>query len=97
MIDERARDMDTDYNMRGYSDLWAHTHTTPGGLYLRLTHIFLLAISSRTLLCTRMLLFACSFSIHQPLFRDLVFLMWFNVISSYLSVSVPLSTSDELS
>jgi hypothetical protein len=72
MIDERARDMDTDYNMRGYSDLWAHTHTTSGGLYLRLTHIFLLAISSRTLLCVCFCL-PCSFSIYQSPYFEILF------------------------
>lgn len=87
MIDERARDMDTDYNMRGYSDLWAHTHTTLGGLYLR-QHIFSFLPFFLGLYSARMFLFACSFSIyHLPISRSCFFNV-VNVISSYLSIAL---------
>jgi hypothetical protein len=98
MIDERARDMDTDYNMRGYSALWAHTHHS--GRPVLATHTYFLSCHFFSDLPCVCFCLPCSFSIYQtPLFRDLVFFNVVNVISSslFISVSLPLSTSDDLS
>jgi hypothetical protein len=92
MIDERARDMETDYNMRGFFFIfWFQKHTTPGGLYLR-QHIFpfLPFFLGLYPACARVFTVACllCFDLSPPLFRDLVFLMWL-MLSQALYISLP--------
>jgi hypothetical protein len=91
MIDERARDMETDYNMRGFFFhlLVSETHHS-GRLVLATTHISILAIFSRTLPCVRACFYGCLLALFRsitPPFSRSCFFNVVNVISSSLYLS----------
>ena len=73
MIDERVRDMETDYNMRGYLIFWFQKHTTLGGLYLRPTYFPSCNSFSRTLPCACFCSLAPFLSTHPTPFFEILF------------------------
>jgi hypothetical protein len=77
MIDERARVIETGYNMRGFFHLLVSETHHSGRLVLATTHISILAIFSRTLPCVRACFYGCLLalflSITPPFFEILFF------------------------
>jgi hypothetical protein len=77
MTDERARDMETDYNMRGFFHIFLVSETHHSGrLVLAINTYFPSCnlFSDFTLLHARVFLFLlCSFSIYHPPFFEILF------------------------